>query len=128
MCVVSWLTTCVCYNTTDIHFTATCSTLTGAYQHPAMINATSYSYQSSTPMMAAAAPQLTFAMDKSRDFTDSSRNEDSSSSSRGRSRSFSIQDKRPNVEQVTGKRRTSLCYIGSSKSDPVNVLNATGKE
>ena len=92
-----------------------------------MINATSYSYQSNTPVMAAT-PQLTFAMDRSRDFTDNSRDEDSSYSSCGRSRSFSLQGKPPDVEQVTGKKRTSLCYIGKSKSGPINVLNATGKE
>lgn len=86
-------------------------------------------YQSSTPMMGMAAPQMTFAVDRSRDFSDG--RDDSSPSNRTRSRSFSMQRHKPlDIEQVTstGRRRKSLCNIGSSMSDPINVLNASGEK
>jgi len=89
-----------------------------------MVNTAAYNY-SSTPIMNSVVRQSpSFPMEGSTDFTD-----DNSSSVRGRSRSFS-QTKPPvlNTEQVTGKRRKSLCVIGTSKSEPTNVLNASGKK
>ena len=86
-------------------------------------------YQSSTSVMGMAAPQMTFAVDRSRDFSDG--RDDSSPSNRTRSRSFSMQQHKPlDIEQVTstGRRRKSLCNIGSLMSDPINVLNASGKK
>ena len=68
----------------------------------------------------------TQALNRPSDFTDGRDN--NLSGVRGRSRSFSMQGKPPELEQVTGKRRKSLCYIGTSKSDPINVLNASGKQ
>lgn len=97
-----------------------CCALIGTYLHP-----NGYNYQStSTPMTSSGLPQ--FAVDGSRDFTDG--RDDNLSSGGRRSRSFSMQTKPPDIEQVTGKRRKSLCYIGSSKSEPINVLNASGKK
>ena len=94
-----------------------CCALIGTYLNP-----NSYNYQNtSTPMTSSQ-----FAVDGSMDFTDG-RDDNLSSDGRGRSRSFSMQGKPPDIEQVTGKRRKSLCYIGSSKSEPINVLNASGK-
>ena len=90
-----------------------------------MLNPTGYKYQNtSTPMTNSGLPQ--FVMDGSRDFTDG--NDNLSSGGRGRSRSYSMQGKPPDIEEMTGKRRKSLCYIGSSKSEPINVLNASGKK
>ena len=86
-------------------------------------------YQSSTSVMGMAAPQMTFAVDRSRDFSDG--RDDSSPSNRTRSRSFSMQRHKPlDIEQVTstGRRRKSLCNIGTSMSDPINVLNALGEK
>ena len=89
------------------------------------LNPNGFNYQNtSTPMTSSGLPQ--FAVNGSRDFTDG-RDNDLSSSGRARSHSYSMQGKRPDIEQVTGKRRKSLCHIGSSKSEPINVLNASGK-
>lgn len=93
------------------------------YHHSAMHSSTSYSRHSSTPLMGPVAPRPTLTAD----FTDG-RDDDGLAGSRVRSRSFSVQGKPPDIEQVTGKRRKSLCYIGSSKSDPINVLNASGEK
>ena len=91
--------------------------------HMGVLNTASYGYQNtSTPV----ANSDTLALNRSSDFTDS--RDDNLSSVRGRSRSFSMQGKPPEIEQVAGKRRKSLCYIGTSKSEPTNVLNASGKQ
>ena len=51
---------------------------------------------------------------------------------RTRASSFGATQSRPTAlntdqNQVSGKRRKSLCNIGSSKSEPTNVLNAAGE-
>ena len=76
-------------------------------------------------MVGGTAPQPAFATDRLRDYTDG---RDDSSSSRIRSRSLSVHNRPPGMEEVTptGRRRKSLCYIGSSLSEPTNVLNASG--
>lgn len=94
--------------------------LIGAYQ-PIVFNSAGYSYQnSSTPVVGSLAPFLMGELD-SRD--------DGEYSCHTRSRSVSVHAKpvMSNSEQVTGKRRKSLCYIGTSKSEPTNVLNASGR-